>query len=77
VFQRFHTLRQWLVPHLAYDQPVNHTLIKGRNGADIRLFLGVDSTYFAVDTGTREYITNIESTDFSDWVLDCVDTFDT
>jgi hypothetical protein len=69
-------LRQWLVPQLAYEEPVDHTLIKVRNGADIRLFLGAESTYFAVDTGTMEFITNMDSVDFSDWILECVNPFD-
>jgi hypothetical protein len=75
VFKRFHSLRMWLTPNPAYDKPVERSVMR-RNGADIRIFLGAESTYFAVDKVTREMTTNMDAGDFSDWILDAVDPFD-
>lgn len=61
---------------MAIHQPVDRAPIKNRNGADIRLFLGAESTYFAVDTTTREYVTNIDSATFRGWIWECIDAFD-
>ena len=52
-------------------------MIKIRNGENIRFSFGIDSTYFAVDTSTREFITNIESADFNDWLAESSDKYDT
>jgi hypothetical protein len=68
IFERFSTLRQWLVPNLHQDKPVNRTPLK-RDGANLRLFLGAESSYFACDVVTREFRTNIDSRDFTDWLL--------
>jgi hypothetical protein len=64
-------LEDWITLEVSDGGKIDHTRIKHRDGASLRLFLGPENTYFVYDGSTGEFHHNIQTREFRDWVNKC------
>lgn len=68
IFDRITDLRQWILPGLPDERLVIRTPLEPRDGKNIRLFVGPESTYFVFDKDREDFSTNIQDREFRAWL---------